>query len=59
MILGSIFSDFGWPWDQFPLLLLPWRLASDLVTFQSDPGATPDPATILVDGNAVVFGPRF
>ena len=27
VIPGSFFHDFGWPWDQFSWLLLPWRLA--------------------------------
>ena len=25
MMPGSVFHDFGLPWDQFSLFLLPWR----------------------------------
>ena len=43
MIPGSNFHDFGWPWDQFAWLLLPWRLARKLMNFHGDFGVTPDP----------------
>ena len=56
MIPGPIFHDFGWPWDQFYWILLPWRLAWNLMTFQGDPGVTPDPATIWVGGKLVAGG---
>ena len=32
-----IFHDFGWPWDQFSWLLLPWRLTWKLIDFQGCP----------------------
>ena len=53
MIPGSIFHDFGWPWDQFSWLLLPWRLAWNLMNFQGGPGVTPDPGTFRVGGKLV------
>ena len=37
VIPGSFFHDFGWPWDQFSWLLLPWRLAWKLIDFQGCP----------------------
>ena len=43
VIPGSFFHDFGWPWDQFSWLLLPWRLARKLMNFHGDSGVIPDP----------------
>ena len=45
-----IFHDLGWPWDQFPWFLLPWRLAWNFVTFQGDSGVITDPDTEPVLG---------
>ena len=53
MILGSIFYDFECPWEQFWWLLLPWRLAWNLLSFQNVSGVTPDPATLRVGGKLV------
>ena len=50
MIPGSICLAFGSPWDQFAWLLLPWRPAWKLMTFQGDFGVTPDLAPRQVDG---------
>ena len=42
-IPGSVFHDFECPWDQFSWLLLSWRLARNLMTFQCDSGDIPNP----------------
>ena len=49
MFPGSIFHDFGLPWDQFSWFLLPWSLAWNSMTFQGDSGGTPDPAPLRID----------
>ena len=56
MIPGSIFHDLLWPWDRFSWLLLPWRLARNLITFQGDSGVTPDPAPLRVSGQWCASG---
>ena len=43
VIPGSMFYDFGHPWDQFSWLLLPWRLVRKLMNFHGDSGVIPDP----------------
>ena len=55
MIPGSIFHDFGWPWDQVSWLLLPWRLVRKLMNFHGDSGVTPDPESPVGLGRLVGF----
>ena len=55
MIQGSIFHDFGWPWDQFSWLLLPWRPARKLMNFHRDFGVIPDPEPRVGGGRCVAF----
>ena len=50
MIPGFIFHVFGWPWDKFLWLLLPWRLVWNLMTFQGELGSHLDLGTFLVGG---------
>ena len=57
MIPGSVFHGFGWPWDQFSWLLLPWRLTWNLMTFQGDSGVSPDPAPRQVHAKCLLPGP--
>ena len=55
IIPGSIFHDFGWPWDQFSWLLLPWRPARKLMNFHRDFGVIPGRGDMVVLGRCVPF----
>ena len=57
MIPGSIFHDFGWRWDEFSCLLLPWRLACNLMALHGYPGAPPDPSNMPGGRERVAFWP--
>ena len=55
MIPGSIFHDFGSPWDQFPWLLLPWRLARKLMNFHRILGSPQILSHLWVEVDVLLF----